>query len=140
MAAMPKRRRMREALARRASSVIGAAAGPIDYVCAWVASGGQIAHLAQELEVELGESVSRSILSTLAHRLTPDASERISAARLEGTFFLAKHAWPKLNVAPPTEAAMRIARMRRTLGFPIAAPREHRAPQEARSAPSQVAS
>jgi hypothetical protein len=140
MAAMPKRRRMREALSRRALSDIGAAAEPIDSVCAWVASGGQIAHLAQSLAAELGESVSRSILSMLAHRLTSDATERISAARLEGTLYLANRAWPKLNVAPPTEATVRIARMRRTLGLPIAVPREHSAPQEARSAPSPVAS
>jgi hypothetical protein len=140
MAAMPKRRRMREALARRASSVIGAAARPIDYICAWVASGGQIAHLAQELEVELGESVSRSILSTLAHRLAPDASERISAARLEGTLYLAKRAWPKLSVAPPTEATVRVARMRRTLDFPIAVPGAHGEAQKAHSARSAVAS
>lgn len=140
MAAMPKRRRMREALARRASSVIGAAAGPIDYICAWVASGGQIAHLAQSLAAELGESVSRSILSTLAHRLTSDATGRISAARLEGALYLAKRGMPKLNVAPPTAATVRIASMRRTLGFPMAAPRTDGVSRETLNTPSPIAS
>ena len=140
MAAMPKRRRMRAALARRALSVIGPGAEPIDYLCAWVASGGQIAHLARSLAAELGESVSRSILSTLAHRLTSDATERISVARLEGTLYLAKRGWPKLDVAPPTAEAVRIASMRRTLGFPMAAPLTHSVSRETLNAPSAIAS
>jgi hypothetical protein len=82
MAAMPKRRRMRACLARRAINELGEGATPLDYVCAWLAGGGLISTLARSLQEELQESVSRPITSMLAHALAPDASARIAAARV----------------------------------------------------------
>ena len=84
MAATPKRRRMRAALARRAVEQLGEGASPLDYVCYWLVSGGLIVTLAQSLREELGESVSRPITSMLVHSLATDAKERIAGARREG--------------------------------------------------------
>lgn len=85
MAATPKRRRMRAALSRRAEAEIGPGALALDYVVAWVARGGLIADLATSLADELGESVSRQILSLVVHRLAPDATARIVVARRGST-------------------------------------------------------
>jgi hypothetical protein len=73
---------MRDALLKRAESEIGGDAVAFDYVLAWVARGGLISDLANSLADELGESVSRQILSLIVHRMAPDATERIAAARL----------------------------------------------------------
>jgi hypothetical protein len=81
MAAMPKRRRMKAALLKRAHAQLGPGATALDYVCAWIAGGGLIKGLAASLREQLRESVSRSILSTLVHHLSPDASARIAKAR-----------------------------------------------------------
>ena len=81
MAATPKRRRIRAALSRRAEVEIGPDALGLDYVVGWVAKGGLISDLAKSLADELGESVSRQILSLVVHRLAPDATERVLAAR-----------------------------------------------------------
>ena len=40
-----------------------------------------ITELAASLRVEMGESMSRGFVSLIAHRLGPDATERIAAAR-----------------------------------------------------------
>jgi hypothetical protein len=84
MAAMPKRRRMKRALLKRAQAEIGSHATALDYVCHWIAGGRLIKGLAASLQEQLGESVSRSILSTLVHHLGPDASARIAGARRVG--------------------------------------------------------
>ena len=81
MAAMPKRRRMKAALLKRARAQISPDATALDYVCQWIASGGLVKGLAASLQEQLGESVSRSILSTLVHHLAADASPRIAEAR-----------------------------------------------------------
>jgi hypothetical protein len=81
MAAMPKRRRMKAALLKRAHAGIGPKASALDYVCDWIVGGGLIKDLAMSLQEALGESVSRGILSTLSHGLAPDASVRIAQAR-----------------------------------------------------------
>jgi len=81
MASTPKRRRLRAALARRAECQIGEGATPLDYIVTWVARGGLITELAASLRDEMGESMSRGFLSLIIHRLAPDATERIAAAR-----------------------------------------------------------
>jgi hypothetical protein len=81
MAATPKRRRLRAALTRRAEATIGLAATPLDYVERWVANRGLITELAASLQSEMGESMSRGFLSLIVHRLAPDATDRIIAAR-----------------------------------------------------------
>jgi hypothetical protein len=85
MAAMPKRRRMKAALLKRARAALGPDATALDYICQWIAGGRPIKDLAASLQCQLGESVSRSILSTLAHHLAPDASTRIRSARETST-------------------------------------------------------
>lgn len=84
MAAMPKRRRMKAALVKRARAEVGSDATALDYVCAWIARGGLVKDLAASLQEQLRESVSRSILSTLVHHLSPDAPARIADARRAG--------------------------------------------------------
>jgi hypothetical protein len=81
VAAMPKRRHMKRALLKRAQAEIGPDATALDYVCDWIARGGLIKDLAASLQEQLGESVSRSILSTLVHHLAADATGRIAEAR-----------------------------------------------------------
>lgn len=81
MAAMPKRRRIRAALLRRAEADLRQGATQLDYVLAWVSPGGLISELATSLQEEMSESVSRSFLSFVVHRLAPDATERITTAR-----------------------------------------------------------
>ena len=81
MAATPKRRRLRAALTRRAEAAIGPGATPLDYVERWIVNGGQVAQVAASLQEEMGESMSRGFVSLIVHRLAPDATERIAAAR-----------------------------------------------------------
>jgi hypothetical protein len=81
VAARPKERRVKAAIARRAAT---AGQTPIDYVCAWLARGGRFPELSQSLALELGESVSRRLASTAAHHLALDADERIAAAQSVG--------------------------------------------------------
>lgn len=81
MASQPKRRRVDVTLAARARRDIGPAAGPLDYVVAWIAHGGSVARLAGSLQSEMRESVSRPFCAFVAHRLAQDATERIERAR-----------------------------------------------------------
>jgi len=69
---------------RRAEATIGPGATPLDYVERWVARGGLITELAASLQQEMGESMSRGFLSLIIHRLGPDATPRIAAARCHG--------------------------------------------------------
>jgi hypothetical protein len=89
---MPKRRRMKVALLKRARAELGPGATALDYVCAWIAGGGLIKDLAASLQEQLRESVSRSILSTLVHHLAPDASAQIAEARKVGATALVENA------------------------------------------------
>ena len=82
MAARPKERRVKAALARRAAA---AGVTPIGWVCDhWIARGGRFPELAQSLAMELRESVSRRLASTAAHHLAADADRRIAEARRIG--------------------------------------------------------
>jgi hypothetical protein len=89
MAATPKRRRLRATLARRAEADIGPGATPLEYVERWIANGGQVTQLAASLRDEMGESLSRGFLSLIIHRLGPDATTRIVAARRKAPSTLA---------------------------------------------------
>ena len=81
MAATPKRRRLRAVLARRAEATIGPGATPLEYVERWIVGGGLISELAASLQDEMRESMSRGFVSFIVHRLAPDATDRIVAAR-----------------------------------------------------------
>ena len=81
MAGHRKRKKMRAALLRRAEQTGGEVKTALDYVISWVASGGSIKGLAGSLQEEIGESLSRNFLSLIAHRLSADATQRISLAR-----------------------------------------------------------
>jgi hypothetical protein len=89
MASTPKRRRLRATLARRAEAAIAPGATPLDYVERWVANGGLITELAASLQTEMGESMSRGFVSLIVHRLGPEATDRITAARRSGACALA---------------------------------------------------
>jgi hypothetical protein len=82
MASAPKRRRVRDALRRRAENSHGIGAEPVDAVYDWVRGGGTVATLADTLAAELGESVSVSWLKFVISRLAPDATESLETHAL----------------------------------------------------------
>ena len=78
MASAPKRRRVREALRRRAENRHDSGAEPVEAVYDWIRGGGTLATLAENLAAELGESVSVSWLKFVIGRLAPDANEQVA--------------------------------------------------------------
>jgi hypothetical protein len=84
MASQPLRRALLKALHRRAEVQLGARATPLEYVEFWLVSGRTFQALAQDIEADLGQPVSRKFVSFVCNRLTADARSRIRAARLEG--------------------------------------------------------
>jgi len=78
MASAPKRRRVREALRRRAESRRGTGADPVEAVYDWIRDRGTLATLAKSLEAELGEAVSASWLKFVVARLAPDAKAKLA--------------------------------------------------------------
>jgi hypothetical protein len=86
MPGQPKTRAVKAELQAR-----GAADGQsaVDYVCGWVGSGKTIQSLADDIGAAIGQSCSRYLISQVARNLTPDAGNRIDAARREGAHALA---------------------------------------------------
>ena len=76
-----KRATLRAALLARARNEMGVHATALDFVCRQVAAGVIVRDMAAAIAVDMGESCSRSFLSLIVHRLAPDATERIAAAR-----------------------------------------------------------
>jgi hypothetical protein len=81
MAARSKHRRVLSALASRAHNLLGGSATPLDYVLYWVEKRRFLSRLAEDLAREMGEPLSRTFLSHVAQRLTPDARQQIAVAR-----------------------------------------------------------
>lgn len=88
MAGRPKERRLKTKLAEIAKREIGPHATPVDWVVQKVADGVTIGKIAEYLAQEMNESVSRTFFSWHINNATPDAKERIKAARKEAT-----HVW-----------------------------------------------
>jgi hypothetical protein len=88
MAGKPKEARLVAALSKRATLELGDDATALDFVCHYLAEGRMFTDLAAEMAVELGESVSRQLMSGAANALAEDARERIAAARQEGAVAL----------------------------------------------------
>jgi hypothetical protein len=76
-----KRHKMRAALLQRAEQELGEGKVALDYVRWWVSTGRSVKALAESVQAEIGESVSRNFMSFIVHRLSPDATSRIVAAR-----------------------------------------------------------
>lgn len=99
MAGNPKAAKVREALAARAVRELGEGASALDYVCMSLEGGQLLNQLAAELETELGEAVSRTLLSHTVHRLADNARDRIAAARRVGASALVEEAVDLLDDA-----------------------------------------
>jgi hypothetical protein len=81
MAGHPKRGRLIKELERRAE-LTGPGASALDYLCAYLERGGRFALLARELEVSMGEPISRPpLVSNTAHWLDGNAGERLRRSR-----------------------------------------------------------
>ena len=79
-----KSRKVKAALLSRARARMGPESTQLDYVCEWLrGDDGRIVELARQVAADIGESCSRNFLAHVAHRLSPDASARIYAARAE---------------------------------------------------------
>ena len=76
-----KRATLRAALLARARNEIADDATALDFICRQVAAGITVRDMAAAIAVDMGESCSRSFLSLIMHRLAPNATERIAAAR-----------------------------------------------------------
>lgn len=100
MGSTPKRKKLRAVLLQRARLEAGPEATEIDYVVQWVAGGGLLTEIAASLETEMGESVSRSFLSMIVHRLTDDSPDRIKEARRLGATALVEDAIGIADRAP----------------------------------------
>ena len=81
MASQPLRRALVKALGNRAHDELGAQATPLDYVEYWLSSGQTLQGLSQDIEVDLGRTLSRKFVSFVCNRLTADARLRIRVAR-----------------------------------------------------------
>jgi hypothetical protein len=75
------KKRVLAALQARAERYCGDAASILDYVCAFLASGGRMEALAELLAADLSHSVSRSFLSWTLNHVAHDAKRRLQAAR-----------------------------------------------------------
>ena len=92
MPGRPKERRLKTKLAEIAKREIGPHATSVDWVARKVADGVTMGNLAEYVAGEMKESISRSFLSWHINNVTPDAKERISAARKEATHVWAEQA------------------------------------------------
>jgi hypothetical protein len=92
MAGRPKERRLKMKLAEIAKREIGPQATQVDWVVQQVADGVTIGKIAEHLAQEMKESVSRSFFSWYINHATPEAKERIKAARKEATHVWAEQA------------------------------------------------
>jgi hypothetical protein len=111
MPGRPKENRVLAALAQRAVAELGDEATPLEYVVDYISGGHTLADLAVSLADELKESVSRQLISGAAHRLAPDAKERIAAARSDGAFALAEHTLTLADEAESTAGGAAKARI-----------------------------
>lgn len=113
MAGHAKQNALRGALDARAVREFGEGAQALDYVVSYLENGGMFSALAKSLEADLGEPVSRTIVSHVAHRLHPDAKERIRVARQAGAASLVEDAVGIVDDAPTdNREALQKARMR----------------------------
>lgn len=111
MAGTPKQTRLLAALAQRALSELGEDATSLDYVAHYVAAGGMIARLAEDLAAEMKESISRPFLSNTAHGLADNAKERLALARREGAAALVEQTVAIADAAPETSGGAQKAKL-----------------------------
>jgi hypothetical protein len=81
MASRPLQRAVVGALAARAQGRLGWRATPLDYVEAWLSSGGTFVSLAKAISDDLSRPVSRGFVSFVCQRLDPQARVRVRTAR-----------------------------------------------------------
>lgn len=84
MPARSLRGRVVAALERRAQTLLGPDASPIEYAERWVEAGLSLTALTRAIALDLGYPISRGFMSFTCQRLTPDARRRIKAARHRG--------------------------------------------------------
>jgi hypothetical protein len=93
MPSRPKLQLLIATLTKLAVEQLGEHANPVDFVAHRVAGGQTITSLANEVAKAMGEPASRSWLSWRFNHLTPNAKERIAAAR-HAPAHAANHAGP----------------------------------------------
>jgi len=108
----PLQNRVVAALTERAVKTLGDDATPLAYAADYVAGGRTIADLAVDLAADLGEPVSRQLVSQTIHALEPNAKERIEAARKESALALAEETKDIADNAEPTAGGAAKARLR----------------------------
>ncbi|HSE65965.1 MAG TPA: hypothetical protein VLB12_03195 [Gemmatimonadales bacterium] len=111
MPGRPKERRLKTKLAEIAKREIGPHATPVDWVVQQVADGVTMGKIAEYLAREMNESVSRSFFSWHINNATPDAKERIKAARKDATHVWAEQALEIAERPAPTTAEVQQARL-----------------------------
>jgi cell division septum initiation protein DivIVA len=92
MASRPKEQRLRAVLEKLAAKELGEGAEPIDLIVQRVANGQTVTAFAKEVAKAMGEEASRSWISWVCNRITPDAKARIAAARKDAAMVLAEEA------------------------------------------------
>jgi hypothetical protein len=103
------KRSVAAALQARASATLGDDASALEYACDYIAAGGTISALAEELGRDIGRRVSRPLVSGILHGLAPDAAERLDKARREGAHALVEQAVKIADEADETTAAVQKA-------------------------------
>jgi hypothetical protein len=111
MPGRPKERRLKTKLAEIAKREIGPHATPVDWVVQQVADGVTMGKIAEYLAREMNESVSRSFFSWHINSATPDAKERIKAARKDATHVWAEQALDIAARPATTTAEVQQARL-----------------------------
>jgi uncharacterized protein (DUF2237 family) len=81
MASRPKLQRMITTVKELAAAELGQSAEPVDFIVHRICSGQSVTALALDVAEAMGEPASRSWLSWRFNHLTPDAKERLAAAR-----------------------------------------------------------
>lgn len=110
MASRPKRAALVAKLAELAIEEVGEGATALDYITAQLSSGMLISEIAEFLTTEMKQPTTRAFLSLVAHGLSPDAKERIAAARKDGALELGERAVELADTAEPTSGASSRAR------------------------------
>ena len=119
MPGRPKRQRLIAALEQRTRAELGdnepgeAPFTPLDLAVAHIASGGTILGLAREIAAEIGEPISRELLSRLLHtNYGPEADRRLNEARKQGAHAMVEEAREIVDNAPVQRDAINHAKMR----------------------------
>jgi hypothetical protein len=108
------------ALEQRTRDEMGEGATVLDYAEQWIASGKTILDLARDLATQMGEPISREIVSHYLNTFSEDAKQRIAAARIAGAHALAEEAKEIVDDAEVSREGISHAKLRADTRFWIA--------------------